>query len=868
MAIHEEVVREGQQGIKKQFEMSAASMLFDNLQKNQYQYPEKSTIRELGSNASDAINEKLIALKILKGEARPEDFYVPKEGELFDDSKYLPEYYDAKWLSPLLNRIEIVYEEANANTQRDTLRIIDHGVGIGHVVNPVTMQSRLQGCLKLGYSTKRASNVAMGKFGIGAKSALSTGVDSYTMVTRHNGKEHRFEIYDYKADPLVPRLNMVTGEENPFEILEDWEKYLDGDQLEHWRKISEHKVYYLPTDLPNGTEIIVSTKKHHRGTFMNAVKSQLLYFDNVDFTVVHDDGEREEVDFRADIIFENELFILSKNDQMGKPHFLVNKVNYGYVNWQELELEDKIGNIAYKVQPDKVSINPSRESFIWDDKTRATALFMNEQVKELAQKLVQEELVETDLLRWVRKCTQALGESRSKETVVGILSDMIDKKDIKPVFQPCPEIKFSLDPIQFFKGYEAIDVTRKPSNKRDGTVGETISKIRAKNWSSINRPIYLQKGKTSNRTDTYLLTIHPEGFLRLKSQNIDDFREADDMTQSEIDDFNKLKNDESYFKKWEGIKALFSMYLQKSEGIKFYEEVEVPGHIKEPKVDESGARLEIAKMTPADLRKIEGRTIYMYPNFNYGNIFWHKSEPIIKEIMLHEADIVYGFQEDEDLIRVLANMLFRGSGDKYEDAYFDGPKFKLIRISQAAAKHFRNHIYIKDFVADINNKSIGMHSKLVEWHTGRLIQEALPRLRFLENFNRFNPEIQRIYTTLKEYKEKNYRSTASSMEPELNEYANKVIDLQLYIEKHKDQPEAIAAQARALFETPPGEETFTAAVGVNMEIYKELEIVMEYIEPLEHIFNYIGPLLDRGAHISDQLESEIREIMRTKNISK
>lgn len=53
-----------------------------------------------------------------------------------------------------------------------------------------------------------------------------------------------------------------------------------------------------------------------------------------------------------------------------------------------------------------------------------------------------------------------------------------------------------------------------------------------------------------------------------------------------------------------------------------------------------------------------------------------------------------------------------------------------------------------------------------------------------------------------------------------------------------------------------------------MEIYKELEIVMEYIEPLEHIFNYIGPLLDRGAHISDQLESEIREIMRTKNISK
>lgn len=165
MAIHEEVLVESSGG-KKVIDDAAMDMIMDNVQISQYRYPIKSTIRELVSNALDAINEKTIALQVLTGKAKPEDFYVTRDGAVYRDSHYMPEYYSEKWLSKGQNEVLIIYEEGSQAGNRDRLRVIDNGVGIGHIINPSSGKSRLMGILTIGYSTKRLNTKGLGKFGL------------------------------------------------------------------------------------------------------------------------------------------------------------------------------------------------------------------------------------------------------------------------------------------------------------------------------------------------------------------------------------------------------------------------------------------------------------------------------------------------------------------------------------------------------------------------------------------------------------------------------------------------------------------------------------------------------------------------------
>lgn len=876
MAIHHEVLREGSEGIIKQIEASALTMIFDNVQKTQYEHPEKSTIRELVSNSVDAINEKVSALQIIKGEIKPEDVYLQRDEPMYADSNYLPEYYDPKWLSND-NKVYIIYEEALPGVNRDTLRIVDNGVGIGHIVNPKTGQSRLQGVLKLGYSTKRNSSVPIGKFGIGAKAALSTGIDSYTMITRHNGCEYHFEIYDYMAQPTVPRFNMETKEENPqFTFVDKATGDID-------------RGYYLNTEKKNGTEIIIQTKRHHRATFTNAVQSQLLYFKGIDFKIHREGGVIENIPVMAEIKYEDDYIILSRNSQFSKPHFVLNGVNYGYINFQELELEDKVGNIAYKIKPEDVTIKQSRESLVWDDTTRATVLAVQNKVVDIAENLIADELKDTDLIRWIRKCISAIGHSRSNDTIIGELAGMIDKRRLNPKFVPYPTIKYIPDPEVFFLGMEMIVVTVEQAfSKEKQAHYDKIVRKKAKSWEAINLPLYLQSGNTSNKKDSHLCNLHPEGFVKLKVRDIRlSFQESDEMTDEEVKEFNKLKNDEAYYKKWLNDQNVFLKFLRESTETVDYDAVEVPDAVEDPDA-EKDAVVKIKEMSSAELRALQGKILCTYPSYNPyqsdRNFMWTKEELVIKDVMLDEAEIVYGFKEDEELLIALAAMFSNGKmKDRYSSNWdqsdikyeFFNKDFKIVRVAMSAAKHFKDHVYVKDFLfsVDTNQKSVAMHSKLVNWHTGRKINEHLQRMRFLNNFERFNPEISAIYENLLEFHKTFYREVSTtnfgaseSMMTDLKTYADKIMDLQIYISKHPDNALAIAAQARSLFEEEADADTYQKAVGINMGVYERLEKVIEYIEPLEHIFNYIEVLCSKGAGIPSELEVEIREILRNKGI--
>ena len=99
-----------------------------------------------------------------------------------------------------------------------------------------------------GKSTKRDTNEELGLWGIGFKSPLSY-TSSFYFTTRKDGMERKYMMYE--------------GEEN--------------------NKID--LLYETATDKPNGTKVVVPVKYSDKYEFVNKMREQLAYFENVYFDV-------------------------------------------------------------------------------------------------------------------------------------------------------------------------------------------------------------------------------------------------------------------------------------------------------------------------------------------------------------------------------------------------------------------------------------------------------------------------------------------------------------------------------------------------------------------------------------------------------
>jgi hypothetical protein len=293
MAIQEIEVSsaQGTKGFAKKIDSGAKRMVFDILQATQYQKPEESTVRELASNAVDSQREKNIAIDILRDKASPSKYFIERDGEKYKDSNWDPTYYDLNHLDMENNHVEIQYTENEGVGFCDTLTIKDFG---------------------------------------GAKVALSMRSDYYKIETVHNGRKFIFNCYAYKTDFAIGKFNLNTGENNEYITLSD------GTE-----------VYYENTDEKNYTKVTVFCKRHHRSNIKNAVRSQLLYFNNVTFDYRYENEEASEsVDFLADVIYNSDNIIISNNHQFSKPHVVIVKgddsfdttgVCYGYIDFTQLE---------------------------------------------------------------------------------------------------------------------------------------------------------------------------------------------------------------------------------------------------------------------------------------------------------------------------------------------------------------------------------------------------------------------------------------------------------------------------------------------------------------------------------------------------
>ena len=131
-----------------------------------------------------------------------EDYYIERHGDQYEDSNFDSSYYQ---YSLHYNHGSkpcrfSVYTQNEGVGYCDTFAVTDYGVGIG--------ARRLEGILELGYSTKRNTSENFGAFGLGAKAALSTGVDFYTIETIYNGMRFKCNCYNYKTDFIIPAFNV------------------------------------------------------------------------------------------------------------------------------------------------------------------------------------------------------------------------------------------------------------------------------------------------------------------------------------------------------------------------------------------------------------------------------------------------------------------------------------------------------------------------------------------------------------------------------------------------------------------------------------------------------------------------------------
>jgi len=886
MAIHTEESVQISAGFSKTIDEGAKNLMFDVLQRYQYTFPIKSTIREIVSNGLDSITEKVMARSILSGTSAVEDFFIQGEGDIYKDSRFDPTYYDPNYLSPT-DEVIVEYFDGG-ELSKDRVVITDYGVGLG--------KSRLEGYFSLGWSSKRLNKVMLGRFGLGNKSPLSIGVPFYTVTSRWNGMEFCFNVYSHKVESLIPKFDTELSVENPT-----------------YQFSNGYVAYYKKTTEVNMLQIEISAKKHHKSQYLDAVTGQLLYFKNVRLFSIQS-NERLEIPVKAEILYEDDMIVLSKNSAYSKPHLLLNGVNYGFINFQELELEEKLGNIGIKVDPESVEINPSRESLLWTDKTRETVVNRFREVVEIAQATINAELCETDFLKWLKICATASSEkwtSAGDSTVIGRLSKIVDMSKVELSYPINPEFRFNN------KLMDGVRINRvELTFSREGS--KVVKKVEYQgSWRSAlteGKPLLIIKGELSNRKNKYILSkVYTQGFVLLFLHDVphDRLITAEDITnQNRIEEaifgeFNTTK----FIKAKQKIANLHN-YILASKDIMWYESIEVPDNFKANNDSEEEEEIEVENVkeaieSAAERRKASGSTIVhtlrtaynilINPNVPDGRKVFEMQKvefPIHLVDTWNNEEIFWSNQDFEPLLHTVAlitrpceglctwNDLLKSEysdwaskGYKQVNSHeflrspylYDTAPVRLIKVAQNNVKYYKDFKHITKFFKEIKNKTITMSNALIRWNTARLLQEKLADLEFLNGFSSLSAEKHAQYIKLKKYVTDYWRSMTigtnilgadDTTTGQLISHLDKVGQFQLFVKANPDDKESISQLALELFNPQPGVE-IEDGKAIDTELYDLYLELIDWAQPVKTMLNMVSRLT-KGMDLSAEEEEAIR----------
>ena len=895
----------GSEGLAKKINKGAEKMVFDILQSTQYSTPIPSTIRELATNGADAQREKEIAIEILTGKAKAEDYYIERHGEQYDDSNFDISYYDLDHLDTENNTVQITYKENEGTGYCDVVTIHDYGVGIG--------ARRLEGVLELGYSTKRNTAENFGAFGLGAKVALSTGVDFYTIETVYNGKRFKMNCYNYKTDFIVPAFNPQAGKPNPHVVLSDGTK-----------------VHYVPTDAKNQTIVSFGVKKHNRRDYRDAVEEQLMYMPSIKFKRIAEDGYERQEHIHPEIMHNSDNLIISNTYLFSKPHIVLTKdvgaptgVNYGFVDFRELEMQQMWGPIAFKcparqvindpetgeeiVLQEGVDVTPSREKVIWNENTKAYIKSVIEAAADEASEIVQEELQQTDFVSWLIACKQVLSKADSG-SVLGRLSNIIDQEQLKPKFGPDPRLK-NESVKKLFAGMKVEVITK----SRDyGTGEDTIDRNAIENYSQLrdNNIFIMGEENHSKYKDMYLIHECDGPIICIKSAEFSSGLILDSVE-------NKKKNARRIAKR-----ARVLELITESTHSRNYDDIEIDEEWLEEYKDEIAKAKEVAQfenITPAERRKIEERMVAY--TFRYNDKHWHSSgsdnhyirdkiEPKVKDLMKTQRTTYYGTAADDDKLMVACGMVHpfaprvhdvykdilryrtgdddrvfffdtpavrfdntrhvipttttKDDGTVYHNTNFDWDTPQIIRVSQSNVKHISmnpNVRHIDEFFLQLTpNGGYTMDEYAIKWYTADKMKSITDKT-YLYCLKDINPDLFEKYEAVYNAADVDLRVSQWMKDTDIFPMVEKIVEMHNFC-KDNDDAAAIQQKSRELFVLDIPE-----AVGQDQELmdkFDELEEWSEGVHTLLNSIEYISYSPNSDESLDQDLIKEIKVYLDVK----
>lgn len=544
-----------------------------------------------------------------------------------------------------------------------------------------------------------------------------------------------------------------------------------------------------------------------------------------------------------------------------------------------------------------VTVTPSRESCVWDTKTKDAILKKYEGLSRSAETIINNTLNNLSLVDWIKTCTSisTLNGGDTKEmkiisqlsALTGFSSLAIEYKKTGIKYHGSIDKMFSTSLLDVTRVHQLNDYNRV---KRAYVDVIKYSTNVSESAAFSNREIYLQHGPSELLKSAYICSKNPSYgkdfiLLRPKAKAGEDYKELmanfiqGKCTLTEvlplISDLTGVTIIEDPAKRKEKIReytqAFTIVNLLLEEKASVYDNVVVPPEFKTSSItdglDEPAAATEdpvvVAKVDLNKLRKLTGKILIQYPRIDYNSdIVTSKVEMKPVELADCPDDIVYGTREDLELLHFLyvVTRENKNINDSYNKVFSGNPRVCV--VSKQVEKHFKAFTPVDEYLFGKDGKTICTPLKKI--FTAKILSDWFRSSHnYLSKLSEFSPSLAKTYADIKTYINDNSRPYGFSRYLNLlpapqREFLEKSTKIQTIL-LEKGGEVALAFQTDKYLD-----EDFMTTSVFEDDVIEKAKWILDFDKVFGTLFSEIDSLTTYSKVISPSLAMEIKTIIEAR----
>jgi len=602
----------------------------------QYSDPISSIVREVTSNAVDAHDE---ARMIRDGEITREDY---EDEETFDELYRRLQDWEEQM-------VEIEISERHPLDGERWIAFHDYGLGL----SPQRIEKIYS---RFFSSNKRDTNDLIGAFGLGSKSPLSY-CDMFDVITRYNGIEYHWTVYE---EAKAPRIDLLNRKE---------------------------------TDEPNGTTVRVPIKSlSDHSKFQEACKKQLAYFENLYFK-----GGFSNTDELNDYtLYEGDSFVYRPGNTFDELHICLGRVYYP-INFDVLDMERgysyRSNNkhwcvpIALNFDVGELDVVWNREAIEYTDRTISAIQERVESLKEEYRDLFEERCQSiSSMEEWIRTKNSLDGSTITTPTGdvdLPYSAHLIDDTRV-PYPKYSKHLKHLPNPFRPFKWHRKIKDGYVQQKSKSYNVNETIH--------NPDRKAFITRSGLKSRKNRYIseeLGHHTFHLLKFNANKVrtDEETIRRKIARSKFDssmEEHRISDEEvqAYLDfQQEGINYVFSK-------IEDYDAIEISESFKEKLREERRKAREEKKQKRNRKNTFPAKKLKRGGSWRH-EMKWSRAKLRWKNVLRNDTLIIYGFRADDDALqragKIVRDMRIAPNGSH---RHLNTQKLRVLKIAKKRAEHF------------------------------------------------------------------------------------------------------------------------------------------------------------------------------------